>query len=263
MYVSVDRLLKSRSVLIFLLGILLSSCGVYRQNIMFQTGGANLKEVVKVAEGNYRVQVGDKINLNVYSNDGELIIDPNFELRRDMGSAALSGRIEEPEYLVRPNGEVKLPLVGLLNIVGKTVPQVDSALSVEYGKFYVDAFVSTSISNRRVVVLGAGGLSSGQIVPLLNENMTLLEVIALSGGIPNTGKAHNIRLIRGDLTDPEIEVIDLSTVEGMQRASLNVQPNDVIYIEPIRKVVSEGIKDIAPVISLLTSFITLIVLINR
>ena len=93
--------------------------------------------------------------------------------------------------------------------------------------------------------------------------MSIIEVIALSGGIDKMAKAHNIRLIRGDLTSPQVEVIDLSSISGMKKASLYVQPNDIIYIEPVRKVVIEGVRDLSPLLSLFTTILTLSIILSR
>ncbi|MDA0196819.1 MAG: hypothetical protein O2887_11030, partial [Bacteroidetes bacterium] len=109
-------------------------------------------------------------------------------------------------------------------------------------------------SNKRVIVLGAPG---GQIIPLENENMSLVEIIALSGGINQDARSQNIRLIRGDLTNPEVYYVDLGTVAGMRASILNVEPGDVIYIEPRRRVLFEALRDVSPILGLVTSLLTL------
>lgn len=252
-------------IIILGLGIsLLSSCGMYRQNIMFKTKNEQLKEVVSNTTQNYIIKATDQLSLSVYSNAGELIIDPNFTLRKEIGvNGNMTRMMEKPTYLVRPDGTVKLPMIGYIPIVGYTLTQADSLLSEKYSEYYIESFATLKLENRRVIVLGGGGVSSGLIVPLENEHMSILEVIALAGGVPNTAKAHNLRLIRGDLNDPQVEVIDLSTISGMKTANMYVQPNDVIYIEPVRKVVVESVRDISPILSLLTSLLTLAIILNR
>lgn len=249
-------------VLFFILLVIgFTSCGVYKQNIMLKVDeDSSYEEIVQSAEKNYIIQPGDQFEIYVYSNKGELIVDPNFQLRQDLGANSISQQLKVPMYMVDLKGCVVLPLVDSLKVEGYTKFQLDSLLSDKFSAFYVDAYVLSKIQNRRVVVLGATG---GQVIPIENENMNLLEVLALAGGLENDAKAHNIRLLRGDLNNPKVEVIDLSTIEGMKKATLRIQPNDVIYVEPVRKVLTEGIRDIAPVITLLTSFVTLIVLITR
>lgn len=239
-----------------------SSCRVYTQDIMLRTGeletGALRREMM-AAERNYTIQPNDLLEIEVYTNKGERIIDPDFELMRDMrgGGGQVNARIK-PQYLVQPNGEVKLPMVGNIYLQGYTLHQADSLLARAYNEFYKESFVITRYVNKRIVVLGATG---GQVIPLLNENMNMLEVLALAGGLTGTGKAHNIRLIRGDLQNPQVQVIDLSTIEGMQSASLNVLSGDIIYIEPVRRVLPETIRDITPVMGLVANALTLLIVI--
>ncbi|MFA5194625.1 MAG: hypothetical protein WC401_02395, partial [Bacteroidales bacterium] len=78
--------------------------------------------------------------------------------------------------------------------------------------------------------------------------------LAKAGGI-NDGKAHKIKLIRGDLKNPKVYIIDLSTVEGMTKANLIVQANDIIYVQPRNKIPEKIINVLAPYLTLLSTFI--------
>lgn len=249
-----------KTILLFFVTFVVCSCGIYKQNIMFQVDEDNnydtLGLIVNDLNVNYRLKPDDKITVSVYTGNGEMLIDPERKL---ISGQNANVRIEIPEYLVSTTGDVVLPLVGKVRLLDFTLLEVDSMLSLQYNDFYENSFVLTKCVNRRVTVLGALG---GEVIPLANENVTLLEVLASAGGIDNLSKAQNIRLIRGDLSNPTVQVIDLSTIEGMKRASLKVETGDVIYVEPIRKVVSETIRDISPVVSLLTSVITLVFLIS-
>ena len=107
-------------------------------------------------------------------------------------------------------------------------------------------------------MLGAPG---GQVIPLQNENTSVVEVVALAGGIDERGKAFNLRLIRGDLHKPEVFLIDLSTINGVKASMMDVQPGDIIYIEPNRKIVSESAKDFMTVFAIFVNAVTLVALI--
>jgi polysaccharide export outer membrane protein len=278
--------------LIIPLALSLSSCATYRQNIMFRMPeGADtlrLKKAVNRAEQQYRVRPNDFLEVRVYTNKGERILDPNGELTfgnpggLNMGSGtktssfgaagqtisrtAASGSAPQQapgnsEFLVQADGQVKLPMVDMVNVRGLTLLQVDSLLQVRYTKFYKDVYVASRVTNNRIIVLGSPG---GQIVPMYNENMSVLEIIAAVGGLGGgtgvgaigAGKAHNIRLIRGDLKNPEIQLIDLSTIDGMRKANLQVEPNDILYIEPVRQPFFEAFRDIAPIVTTFASLAT-------
>lgn len=270
-------------MLIFLSFLSFFSCRTYNQNIMFKTDGemiANKLAFSKVeAERNYVIQPNDYLDVRVYTNNGERILDPNGEYARSLGiiggvqGARAGGRTVpqagqpqggqqpyQPQFLVQRDGYVKLPMIGMIELSGYTLLQADSVLQAAYAKFYVDSYVSTQVTNNRIFVLGASG---GRVVPMYNDNMNLIEVLAEVGGITEAGKAQNIRLIRGDLSNPSVQIIDLSTIEGMRKASLQVEPNDIVYVEPVRRVFFEALRDVGPILSALTSVATIYLVISR
>lgn len=291
-----------RLVRFCLLGLVLaftfSSClstRYYRQRVMFQITDAKgqrldttrLRIAVNRAAKNYHIQPNDHLEVRVYTNKGERILDPNGELqfgqpagagrsaggRTNVGAGA-GGSTSGSDFLVQADGTVMLPMVNRVRVSGMSLLQADSALKRSYTEFYKEAFVTTRISNNRVVVLGAPG---GRIVPLLNDNMNLLEVLALAGGIDGGGagsgsvsgsslyryggKANNIRVIRGDLKNPQVQQIDLTTLEGMQRGNLQVEPNDIIYVEPVRRPFLETLNDASPALGAASILVNATVLI--
>jgi hypothetical protein len=47
--------------------------------------------------------------------------------------------------------------------------------------------------------------------------------------------------------------MDLSTIEGMQAASTTVQAYDVIYVEPVPELANEVLRDLSPIVSIISS----------
>ncbi len=243
-----------------------SSCGMYKQNIMFKTKKEYRTEALMAAatqaDKNYVIQKNDFLAINVYTNKGEVIIDPNLELVKERG-ATNTVVVEKPKFIVQPDGCVRFPMIDPVKLEGYTLLQADSVLQLAYDKFYTDVFVKTKYLNKRVIVLGgSSSISGGKVIPLENENMNIIEILAIVGGIGNDARAGNIRLIRGDLKNPTVFIIDLRTIEGMRKANLKVEPGDIIYIEPVRRVALETLRDITPFLSFITTVLTLIVLIN-
>jgi polysaccharide export outer membrane protein len=260
-------------LIIILFVSVLQSCSFYKQDIMFRTdsstNAAAVEMAVAEAEKNYRIRVNDLIELNVYTNDGERLVDPNFEFTQQIGANAsvMRQQVQNPAYLVQHDGFAKLPMVGMVKLQGLTRLQADSALQILYNQYYEDAFVTSKVTNRRVFVLGAtggtgaAGGAGGKVIPLENENMSVIEVLALSGGISSFSKAGNIRMIRGDLHNPQVQVINLSTMEGLRKAELAVLPNDIIYVEPGRRPLLDAVRDYSTFLNLVSSLTTLTILI--
>ncbi|MFT5639992.1 MAG: polysaccharide export outer membrane protein [Cyclobacteriaceae bacterium] len=237
-------------------------CQAYRQDILFrldEESAEGLTEAVAKYEGNYLIEENDLIQVDVFTNKGERLIDPNFELQAQGGQQGGQQRVVY-QYLVQKGGNVKLPIVGDKTLAGTTIDGAEDILESAYSEFYKEPFVKIQLSNRRVVVLGAGG---GAVIPLQNENTNLLEVLALYGGLEAGAKADKIRLLRGDLNNPFVYKIDLSTVAGMQSSIIQIEPGDIIYIEPWRRPWLEGFKDFSPILGLTTSALTLIVVIQN
>ncbi|MCV9388619.1 polysaccharide biosynthesis/export family protein [Reichenbachiella ulvae] len=217
-----------------------------------------LSTAVMQAERNYVIQKNDYLTIDVFTNKGERIIDPNFELQQNMGNQRRAQ--QDFKYLVQQDGTVKLPIVGQIELDSLTLNQAETLLEVEYNAYYKDSFVKLSYTNKRVVLLGALG---GQIVPLINENMSLIEVLAMAGGLDMGAKAQNIKIIRGDLTNPEVYQINLSSLAGMQGTMLNMEPGDIVYVEPWRRPWLEVTRDIAPLLSLMSSTLALILVLQN
>jgi polysaccharide export outer membrane protein len=220
----------------------------------------SIKKQLEQAENNYTLKTSDRITVRIETNKGEAMVDPNFQMRKEMGmnnQAMQNQGVNQTQYILRADGIVDLPLIGEVSLAGKTIFQSDSILRELYQSYYVEPFVITRVANRRVFVFTE---QTGLVVPLENENMNIIEVLAVSGGISNNAKAHNIRLVRGNLKNPYVQEIDLSTIAGMQAANLQVQNQDIIYVEPVRRVLLEASRDIAPIFSLITTALTLIIL---
>ncbi|MEJ7644064.1 MAG: polysaccharide biosynthesis/export family protein [Chryseolinea sp.] len=240
---------------LLLITLFLASCSSYKQNIMFQVPeGAVLEKQVQDAEKNYTIQKNDILQLEVYTNKGERLIDPDLELvKNEGGQNAATSRVV-PSYLVDINGTVKFPMIGALKLEGLKLREAEEILQKEYGLYYQGSFVILKHINKRVIVLGAPG---GQVIPLANENMRLVEVLALAKGIGNDGKAQNIRVLRDD----KIFLTDLSTIDGYRENNMVMESGDIVYVEPVRRPFPEAVRDYGPIFSVMASLATLLVVI--
>lgn len=220
---------------------------------MFKDGDDKaVRQQVTAAEMNYLIRKNDLLSLEVYTNQGEKIVDPNLESFNETTNRTQTA--SAPVYLVDISGVVKLPLVHEIKLEGLTIKQAEQLLQKEYSRFYQEPFVILKFANKRVVVLGTSG---GQVIPLTNENTRLTEVLALSKAVTNDAKVHNIRVLR----DGETFVSDLSTLEGYLTNDIIIMPGDIVYVEPVRRPFSEGLREYGPVISIITSIGTLVIVI--
>ena len=208
-------------------------------------------------KGEYFIQINDVITIQIYTNNGETLVDPNNELK--MTSPSSKESPVQIKYTVYADGNVTLPMIGKIQLAGLNIVQVDSLLSIKYGNFYTAPFVKTTVLSKRVIVFGPDG---GKIIPLDYQGINLIEVIAKYGGIKLDGKSNNIRVIRGDLKNPDVQLVDLSTIEGLKLAYTDIEPGDIVYIEPKRRILKDVITDIMPFATMMSSLATVIILIK-
>lgn len=219
--------------------------------------GYELAQSTQKAEKNYVIQKNDHLKLEVYSNNGERLIDPDSRLAETLPSNSnMQDEDDEVEYLIDINGRAKMPMVGEIKLEGLTLREAEAILQKEYEKYYTKPFVILKNNTNRVIVLGSPG---GKVIPLMYDNMELVEILSLAEGIDNQGRANNIRVIRND----QVYLIDFQTIEGFNKGNMIMEPGDIVYVEPIRRPLSEGLRDYGAIVSIIISLSTLIVVISN
>lgn len=208
----------------------------------------------------YKIAPNDVLSFQIFSNDGFKIIDITT-----ISEGGRNGFLQQGagiQYKVEFDGTVKMPLLGHVYMQGMTVRAAEAFLEQKFSSFYNKPFVLLEVTNRKVTIF-PGTEGAAKVVGLSNENTTLLEGLALAGGISQRGKAYKIKLIRGDLKDPKVYLIDLSTIEGMKQADLVLQANDIIYIEPTLRIDRAIMSEILPYLTFITTTIIFIEFIKR
>ncbi len=248
------------NVLVYLAVIfIIQSCGV-NSNLMLKSPKGeytNLDSLPLVPVIEYKIGTEDKISFSLSTNDGTKLIESLSNISETSSSSGFS-----PEFVVRPDSTVDLPVIGKLKIAGITIPQCEKLLEKEFSKTYQSPFVQVRIMNQRVIVFPGGG-GDAKVIPLINSNTTLMEAIAQAGGIPERGKASVVKLMRRENGIRKVYTIDLSTEQGLKYTDVVLQANDYIYVEPNPQLAKEVIKEVAPVVSLISSLIIIITFITR
>jgi len=200
----------------------------------------------------YKIAPDDKLSFIVYANGAERIIDPV-----EMANTSIRYTTTTLTYLVESDGQTKLPVLGRIKLSGLTVREAENMLEEKYSVYYNKPFVQLSVTNKRVYIFPGSLNGEAKVLYLINTNTSLLEAIAQAGGIAG-GKAHRIKLIRGDLKKPKVYLIDLSTIDGMTKADLILQANDIIYIESRNRIPERVMETITPYLTLITTFLLIV-----
>ncbi|MDP4266137.1 MAG: polysaccharide biosynthesis/export family protein [Bacteroidota bacterium] len=265
--------------LIILILSFLTSCTILNPEKMLRTGkNHKFSEFPSVHNLEYKLAPFDELSFSVYANNGERLISSGSmgNVSNGMGGVSgVSGMTQNNAsstgvgtigsggaYIIEFDGYIKLPMFGRVMISGMTLREAEKFLEDKYSLFFNKPYVQLKVTNMRVYIFPGGTGGTARVLNLTHPNTTLFEAIAMVGGIAE-GRANRIKLIRGDLKNPEIYLIDLSTIDGMKKADLFLQANDIIYIEPTNKVPTQIIGIITPYLTLLTTFLLIYTLLKK
>ncbi|MFW5892138.1 MAG: polysaccharide biosynthesis/export family protein [Bacteroidota bacterium] len=237
--------------------LIFNSCQVLNPERMLRTPldyeYADFSEVPEIVE--YRIAPNDELLFRLFTNEGERLVDPvNAGQQQQLRSGQFT-------YIVEHDGKVKIPVLGRIKLSGMTLREAEAFLEKEFSEFYNRPYVQLQVTNNRVIIFPGGRGGNSQVLYLENTNTNLFEALAMAGGIAD-GRAGKVKLIRGDLDDPQVFLIDLSTLEGVKNAEMVLQANDIIYVEPRERIPQRIMENVGPYLSLLSSALIIYSLFN-
>ena len=87
------------------------------------------------------------------------------------------------DVTIAPDGTITYPLIGRLELAGKTPDAIGQLLRESIAKYYVDAQVSVNVvavTNQKVLVLGE--VANPAVLQITNE-LSIMEALVRTGGI--------------------------------------------------------------------------------
>jgi polysaccharide export outer membrane protein len=152
-----------------------------------------------------------------------------------LGTAVAGGT--PPGYLVDMNGNIQLHRLGSIHAEGMTRRELKNKIETDIKPYLKDPVVTVRYLNRRVTVMGEVGRS--QVVPMPEEQLSILEVLGTSGDITQLGKKDNILIIRETETGKQFKRLNLEDHSVFTSEWYYLKPDDVVYVEPNDKVVKD------------------------
>lgn len=250
-----------------IISVFLGSCTI-NKDLLFKTPTDYEYAVIPDSLGpSAKLSPNNFITMNFFTGNGYMLVEMGIGSSMLGQGAQVGGGQQQMmmmrgggmQYLIDRDGTAKMPVIGRVKLEGLTIREAERYLESLYAQYYNEPYIILNVQNNRAIISpGAGGTAA--VIPLNNNNTTLMEALAMAGGINQRGIASKIKLIRQneDTKEREVYLIDLSTVDGIHKADLIVQPNDIIYVEPLPLLAREFIQEISPVVTLITTSVSLI-----
>ena len=207
----------------------------------------------------YRLQTNDILSINIKAYDPKLVAIFNPVAGETQAGATQNDQaLYFNGFTVDDHGNIRFPVLGEVNVLGFTLDEVrlkiESELLRVYFKKEADIFVNIKLAGLRFTINGEIGAPGTKT--LYQERVTILEAIANAGDISVVGDRKNVSVIRQYAHGTEIHDLDLTDIKVMESPYYFLQPNDYIYIKPLKQKTwvtgKTGIESLTTVITILS-----------
>ena len=237
---------------------------VYLQDKGKKTEGITINELDAKP---YRIQVNDIINVKIKASEKELV--------EIFNSSDQTTQIMSPQtlyfngYTVNSHGNIRIPVLGDVNILGFTTEEVQSTIEKklldEYFTKNARIFVTVKLAGFRYSINGEVARPGTQI--LFQDRVSIMDAIANSGDINLTGNRKEVQILRKNPAGYEMINLDLTDSNVINSPNFYIQPNDYIIVKPLRQkswgTGTTGVQTIATIITALSLVTTTILLIRN
>ena len=167
-------------------------------------------------------------------------------------------------YLVSKKKTINFPVLGEISVEGKTTTDLERYLKelLESEGHLINSNVTVRLLNSKVTILGE--VRSPGTYTFTEKNISLLQALGLAGDLTIDGNRKDVIVIRETNGQRTTNKLDLTSSSWLISPYQNIQPNDVIIVNPnSKKVTSAGlIGNISTVLSIASILLSTIILIK-
>ncbi|MBW1657675.1 polysaccharide biosynthesis/export family protein [Flavobacterium quisquiliarum] len=257
--------------LFLLISVLLTSCIPIKDLVYLQDKSTSSEQntISAVESKPYRLQVNDVLSINMKAIDPKLVSIFNTSNAENNQALRSEASLYFDGFKVDDHGNIRMPILGELNVIGYTLEEVrvkiEKKLLEEYFKSEANIFVTVKLAGFRYTINGEVGSTGTKT--LFKDSVTILEAIANAGDITTVGNRKAVTVIRQAPTGVQMNDIDLTDVNVMKSPYYYLQPNDYIYVKPLRQKTwgtgQTGIQSIGTIITLLSLATTVYLIIKN
>jgi len=228
-------ILKIKKAIVFVLAALLVSSCVSLKRVRYIQDVADYQKEGKVefineSSPDYKVQPGDNLYVDVSSLDSKNM-NPFESNQRGSYQATTEMSIYLNSYMVSDSGYINFPVVGKIMVAGITVSEVKSKFQSLINDYYQMTIVTVKLVNFKISLLGE--VTKPGTYLIYQESINILQAISMAGDLLPYAKRNKITIIRKTSTGSSVYTVDLLKANILESPAYFLQPDDIIYIEPM------------------------------
>ena len=172
---------------------------------------------------------GDILDINISSLNRESTLIFSQNSNHNNWSQTLETR-KIDGYLVDSSGYIEMPIVGSIKASGLTCFEFSEFLKISLKEYVLNPSVRTKILNFRVSILGE--VNRPGTFNVINQNISLTELISKAGGFTNNANPSKILIIRDANNEIVTRYVDLTSYEFINSEYYYLKQNDEVYVKP-------------------------------
>jgi len=227
------------------IALIFTACNSEKQLKYFQNQ-RNSQDTVNVAKAYIpKIEPGDilSIYVNSLSPEASSFFNPYSQSAASTAATGSSGgtspqsvvapsQVANTGYLVDASGEIELPLIGNVKVMGYTTTQVRDTLKVLLKQYLKDPTILVRFLNFKISILGE--VARPDVYNIPNEMITLPEAISMAGDLTLYAKRDSIEIIR-DVDGKKIFAnVDFSKRDLFSSPYYYLHSNDIVYVKPAK-----------------------------
>jgi polysaccharide biosynthesis/export protein len=216
--------------------ILLSSC-VTTHNTNYLQPHKNFIPAYKdtFTYKEYQLKEGDRLYIQVFSTDDKTSALFNGGALNSGFQSNSGGGNENTDlytYLVQANGNIDFPIIGQINVIGKTVRQTKELIEESIKPILKINSVDVRMIGKSFSVIGSG--KSGHF-SFPKDKINIFQALALIGDLGQFTDRSKIRILRLTKNGTQIKSFDLRSVDIINSEFYYIEPDDVIFLQPMNE----------------------------
>jgi len=201
----------------------------------------------------YKIQPYDVLYLSIKTTNEDI---NQYFAQDDERERMGDNRFYFSGYSVNDTGYIQVPVLGFIKVEGNTIREARQSVQKKADEYVIDAIVNVKFVDFKISILGEVPNQGVQYV--YQEKIDILEAIARAGGISNNGNKRNVIILRETDKGKEMFRVNLNDRDILLSENFYLYPNDMIIVEerPIRKFISENLRDFGVVLSITSTTLT-------
>jgi polysaccharide biosynthesis/export protein len=210
----------------------------------------------------YVLQPGDIIYISIHSSLSDTKGMFHFPGQEQVGSSVTNqgGSMYLNQFVIADDGTISIPVIGKVYIAGSTVEETEKIIEFEAQKYVTDALARVKLVSYEITFMGE--FAHVGKINFYEDRLNILDAIAEAGEVTYYGDRKNVRVLRQTPDGLNTFRIDLTNKSLLTSDKFFLQPNDIIYAEPLpRKIFRVNAADYSIILTTISSTLALIAVI--